>query len=224
MYKRYLFIFLLIILSGDAFSQVPVIFRIVTRNTPFQLNSSFSDTNGTTIQVETLKFYISGIELYSKEQLVWKEPESYHLLDASSAASMNIALNAPLGIQYNTLRFNLGIDSLTNVSGAMGGDLDPTHGMYWTWQSGYINFKLEGQASCEGRRKEFQYHLGGYQNGFNAIQTISLRISQKENIIDLDLEKLFSLIDYCKQPHIMSPGKTAVAISKTIAALFTTKP
>ena len=57
--------------------------------------------------------------------------------------------------------FQIGIDSLTNVSGDLDGDLDPALGMYWAWNSGYINMKLEGKSSsCKSVKKEFQFHIG----------------------------------------------------------------
>ena len=70
----------------------------------------------------------------------------------------SLALQIPSNIPFSKLKFQLGIDSLTNVSGAMGGDLDPTKGMYWTWQSGYINMKIEGKSnSCKTRKNQFQF-------------------------------------------------------------------
>ena len=79
--------------------------------------------------------------------------------------------------RHDKIKFNLGIDSLTNVSGVMGGDLDPTKGMYWTWQSGYINFKMEGSSAvCPTRNHEFQFHIGGYQDPFYAMQTLELEV------------------------------------------------
>jgi hypothetical protein len=45
-----------------------------------------------------------------------------------------LSFDLPTYLKYDQIQFQLGIDSLTNVSGAMGGDLDPTKGMYWTWQ------------------------------------------------------------------------------------------
>jgi len=48
------------------------------------------------------------------------------------------------------------VDSLANVSGAMSNDLDATKGMYWSWQSGFINLKIEGKsASCKTRKINF---------------------------------------------------------------------
>ncbi len=185
-------------------------------------DSIYKLTNDDSIQFGKLKFYISGIELLNSNSVVWKEDNSYHLVDASEKNSKNIILKLTHSILFNKIKFYLGIDSITNTSGAMGGDLDPTKGMYWTWQNGYINFKLEGKSNrCKTRNNEFEFHLGGYQYPNNAIQTIILNISSSDQTdIFLDVEKLINKIDLSKVNHIMSPGKEALLISKNASDIF----
>lgn len=112
-----------------------------------QVNTSIIKLNSKdSIQLETLKIYISELSILNDKNVIWKEQNSFHLIDFSHPSTLLLILKLPSYQSFNKLKFNLGIDSLTNVSGAMGGDLDPTNGMYWTWQSGYINFKLEGKV------------------------------------------------------------------------------
>lgn len=179
-----------------------------------------------TIKIETLKFYISYVQLFEDEKLVYTEKESYHLYDFSDSTHHSFNLKTPTTIKFNSIKFNLGIDSITNVSGAMGKDLDPTKGMYWTWQSGYINFKLEGTSNlCTNPKKEFQYHLGGYMKPFYCIQTVSLNASQKSTIhILLDLNQIIKAIDLSKQDHMMSPTAEAVKLSEVVSKCFSIKP
>jgi hypothetical protein len=133
------------------------------------------------IQFTSFKFYISHLELMNGNKVVWKDKVTYHLIDAFDEKTL--VLQIPSNISFTKIKFQLGIDSLTNVSGAMGGDLDPTKGMYWTWQSGYINFKLEGTSNiCKTRHNEFQFHLGGYQQPFNSLQTVFVQVSKSTNI------------------------------------------
>lgn len=178
--------------------------------------------NGDTIEFETLKFYISGIELLQQEKITWKEDNSFHLIDLSNKELLLVSLDIPTKLVFETIKFNLGIDSITNVSGALGGDLDPTKGMYWTWQNGYINFKLEGKnKKCSTRNNQFQFHLGGYKHPNYAIQKIYLNIaSQKEIKIELDLKQFIKEIDLSIQNKVMSPGTEAVLLSKKVASLF----
>jgi hypothetical protein len=168
------------------------------------------------IQVTTFKFYISNVELLNKNKSVWKDPFPFHLMDAFEARTLSVII--PTDIPYTKLKFNLGIDSTTNVSGAMGGDLDPTKGMYWTWQSGYINFKLEGTSNrCKTRHNEFQFHLGGYQFPHNNVQTIFIDADLHQSIeVGIDIQKLMQQINLAQQHHIMSPGQEAMDFSEKI--------
>jgi hypothetical protein len=177
------------------------------------------------ISFSHLSYYISNIELVFKNKTVWKEENSYHLIDVENIYTQAFHIYTPQSLVYDHLVFYIGIDSTTNVSGAMGGDLDPTKGMYWTWQSGFINLKLEGQYKKSGfKNQEFQYHIGGYQNEFNTYRKISLKTAAKKDMdIWVDIEKLFSNTDLSVQHHIMSPGKEAVLVSEKFASMFKLK-
>lgn len=178
--------------------------------------------NSDSVLIETLRFYISTVELLQDGKIVAKDKSTAHLIDAAERKTHRFFVDLPQNVSYNQIKFNLGIDSLTNVSGAMGDDLDPTKGMYWTWQSGYINFKLEGKnPRCKTRHNEFQLHLGGYASPYNTLQTIVLDI--KDNNIVFDIAKLLTLIDYTQKPNIMSPCKEAVEMSKKITKTFLSK-
>lgn len=180
--------------------------------------------NGNPVQFEMLRFYLSSFALMNAKETVWKAENSHHLLDASQPNSMNISLGIPAGLEYDQITFNLGIDSATNVSGAMGGDLDPTKGMYWSWNSGYVNFKLEGTSEiCPTRNHVFQYHMGGYMAPFQTVQKINLKIRPDEKIeIRMDLHQFLQKLDLAQQPTIMSPGAKAQELSEIAATIFAT--
>ena len=184
--------------------------------------SYFSKNNNDSIQFDVLRFYISGIELLLNGKTVWKELNSFHMVDASVISSLSINLNTSSKLVFDKLKFNMGIDSTTNVAGALGGDLDPTKGMYWTWQSGYINFKLEGKSKvCNTRNNEFTFHLGGYQYPYNTLQSVDLNANNSNELsIIINAEEMISKIDLRKQNHIMSPGKEAVLLSNELTGIF----
>lgn len=203
-----------------------IIFNPVYGNSKLDLNGTYYKlTNDDSLQIETLKFYISNIEFLNNGKVVWKEENSYHLIDASNDKTLRIPFNNIPVSTYNKISFDLGIDSLTNVSGALGGDLDPTKGMYWTWQNGYINFKQEGKSNlCRTRNNEFQFHLGGYQSPFSTLQTVSLEVKETDRInIELDLKKFIAVSYLSKQNQIMSPCSDAVYLSKRAANAFSIK-
>ncbi len=178
--------------------------------------------NGDSILIETLRFYISNIEFLQDEKVVWKEANSVHLIDATLAKTLKITTDFSEKIKFNQLKFDLGIDSTTNVSGALGGDLDPTKGMYWTWQSGYINFKIEGKTpKSNARNQAFQYHLGGYLSPYYALQKVILPIKKKGDIlVRFDVADFLAKSDFSKKSHLMSPSAEAVLLSERVAKGF----
>ena len=177
------------------------------------------------IQIENLKFYVSGFKLLNGNKIVYHEEESYHLIDFSSLETSFFSMKNIPDVNFDKLKFNLGIDSSTNNAGALGGDLDPTKGMYWTWQNGYINFKLEGKSNlCATRNKEFVFHLGGFQQPYSSLQKIEFPLSNSvtnsEISLILDLEKFFQKIDLSKTNQIMSPSLAAVKLSEFMKSIF----
>ena len=170
-------------------------------------------------QFQVLKFYITGLEFYENGKRVWKENANYHLIDASKPESLKLPVYKPEHIRFDALKFVLGVDSLTNVSGVMGGDLDPTKGMYWTWQSGYIHFKLEGKsAACQNPKKEFQFHLGGYRAPYSTIQTITIVTAKLELVFDI--KSFMEQLNLSKQDHLMLPGAEAKRLSDLLHRSF----
>lgn len=176
------------------------------------------------IVLENLKFYISNLVLLSNNKIVFQDSLPARLIDIENKNSLSI--NVKNGLKFDKIVFNLGIDSITNVSGALGGDLDPTKGMYWTWQSGYINFKLEGKDPlCKSRHQKFQYHLGGYAHPFSSLRKVELKLSRKtfNTIIKLPVEKFLKEAKPEIQSEIMSPGYRSVELSSVIKNLFFVK-
>jgi len=217
---------LVILYSNIAFCQsndLSVNFDILFGNQSIYISdSAVWVTKGDTIRIQSLKFYVSNIRFTKQNKEIFKDPEIAHLLDASNPKSLNLMFNLPTNLDFDILQFDLGIDSLTNVSGALGNDLDPTNGMYWSWQSGYINFKLDGISKvCPTRNHEFSFHLGGYIQPYFALQKCSFKISNSRTIkLSLNLKSVLENLDLSKQNHIMSPNAAAVELSKIIANNF----
>lgn len=225
--KQLMFIVWIFLFGSNCFAQSTLRFEPVVGREHVHLEDTLLQSNRSEKYViGQLKWYISGIELFENDSLVYAEANSFHLLDLAETNSLDRLLqNAPAG-EYNRLRFRLGIDSTTNVSGAMGGDLDPMLGMYWTWQSGYINFKLEGTGTdSSGKTTSFQFHLGGYQQPFNSLRTIDLSVTpQAIHHIRMDLGKLFETIDLNHIQNIMSPAPNALTVADSLVTCFKIAP
>lgn len=202
-------------------------FKPMFNQQALRLNDAFYLLNNgkDSVQITKLKFYISAIELYNNKQLIYTEKNSFHLIDASDTNSYSIKLKGLPNKTFNNIKFNFGIDSATNAKGALGGDLDPTKGMYWTWHSGYINFKLEGTSNlCNTRNNAFEFHLGGFSYPNNSLQTISLALTHKKSsIINVDIAKFLEEVGLNKTNMIMTPSKAAVELSKQAATIFSIK-
>ncbi len=190
-----------------------------------KLDTNIITNNTSVLEISKFRCYISNIAFKKNNVVVWQEPNSYHLIDANDTSSYSIKLNMPATLIFDQIHFNIGIDSTTNVSGAMGGDLDPTKGMYWAWNSGYINFKLEGSSPlCTTHNKRFQYHIGGFSIPFNTLQQVDLPVHHTTNInIAIQLDQMVAQIDLEHQNSIMQPGRAAVEFSKKIAGIFRIK-
>jgi hypothetical protein len=188
----------------------------------FKLNdTTYTLKNGDSIRFTALKFYISSIELFNNSKIVFKEKNSYRLIDVAERNSGICSLNVPKYITFTSIRFNIGIDSSTNVAGALGGDLDPMKGMYWTWQNGYINWKIEGTcSSVPTKNHSFQFHIGGYHFPNNSIQIIQLPTHNQQSIdVGFDIKMLMEAIPLTTQFSIMSPKNEAVLLSKCLSKI-----
>lgn len=176
---------------------------------------------GDTVRIETLKFYLGRFCWLQKGRVVHAD-SAYHLIDLETDSNPVLTFKIPKNLRFDQLRFQLGVDSATNVGGVMGGDLDPTKGMYWTWQSGYINTKIEGAIGRSAARGDaFEWHLGGYRAPHATAQTLSLPCRPGPGArLAMDLAPLFRQADWQKEHHLMSPGAVAARFSAVLAQSF----
>jgi len=196
-------------------------FRPVFQNQTIELYKTYFQV-GTkdSVRVEKIKFYISDILFLLDSVVVDSVKQKFWLMDADKPKGLLIPFTS--SAKFNQIAFSIGIDSITNVSGALGGDLDPTKGMYWTWQSGYVNFKLEGHSSASAEENGgFQFHIGGYQYPYYMIQKVHLATHSNQRIsVDVDLQKLLNKIDLSKTFQAMSPSQKALEIAKKLPSIF----
>jgi hypothetical protein len=189
----------------------------------------YHSATGDIFQVDVLRFYITGVQLQRKDGTMFTEKDSYHLVDAEDSSTQHLVLkNIPAG-RYTSLSFQIGTDSLTNVAGAMGGDLDPTKGMYWAWNTGYINFKIEGKSdACKTLHHAFEFHIGGYMPPCPTVRRIVLplkkiKVSPKKVImlqVNTDLAAFFNPIHLDKTNQVMIPCQQAALLADYFKNVF----
>lgn len=148
----------------------------------FELGTTlYHPMSGDTMSFTTFKHYVSNITLIANDNSTWAAEESYHLIDLTDDASSLITIeDVPVG-SYKGIMITFGVDSARNVSGSQTGDLDPAHGMFWSWNSGYIMIKTEG-TSPQSSTGSFAYHLGGFSGDVNCITTREFDFPNSEAI------------------------------------------
>lgn len=214
----------LFMLSFSGWGQLIVDVNLKSGNEGVQLNTPIQQS-GYTFQLEQARFYLSKWEFYQNGQLKAADPVQAYLIDFEIDSTRKLIFQDIKPAEIDEIRFLFGIDSVTNTSGAMDGALDPMHGMYWSWQSGYINCKLEG-TFLTPKQEAFQLHLGGYIQPFSGAQQIILETGYKEIVaLNIDLHALMERVGKPKSElHVMSPGTLAVEYAQLLVKSIDQKP
>ena len=212
-----------------------ITFTNTVKGTPLVLNTSvYTNPFAETYTVSKFKYYISNIGLNSSYDF-YNENDSYHLVDAVNAASRTFSFTAKANA-YFSLALTIGVDSLRNVSGAQTGALDPTNDMFWTWSTGYIMAKIEGNSPFSTQvNNKVEYHIGGFMGSNNVLQKLTINIPVGKNLniregktseifISADLDKWWQNPNNLKiavNPVCTTPGTLAKQISDNYANMFT---
>ncbi|MES2691745.1 MAG: MbnP family protein [Bacteroidota bacterium] len=156
-------------------------------------NTDYVTAAGDTISIEQLRYYFSNVQLKNADG-IWVNLGNYNLLDIEDAASMKVAItNVPAGT-YNKIRFYIGVDSVANSSGAQEGALNPANDMFWSWNTGYIFFRLKGKFNGNN---PLALDIGGIAN-LPVIEADLASFKQKSNAITINTE--FNLADVFTTP------------------------
>jgi hypothetical protein len=204
--------------------QLTVQVNVSARNQKVVLNEPIS-VNDQVFQLEQIRFYLSKFEFYKNGELTAVDPVEAYLVDFETDSTRKLVFPTVSFAEVDEMRFLFGIDSLVNTSGVMSGALDPMYGMYWSWQSGYINCKLEG-TFFKPNRETFQLHLGGYASPFSAVQQVILKTEiTAVTQLNIDLDLLMDRVVQSKtELHVMSPCTKAVEYAQILAKSIALKP
>ena len=195
-------------------------------------DSTYINSFGEKYIITKLRYYVTNVSLRNGQNNV-EEKNSYHLIDESKPASQVINVPTPAG-DYTSLEFLLGVDSLHNVSGAQTDDLDPANDMFWTWNTGYVMAKMEGNSpDSKLVNNKFEFHIGGFSGPYNVDKTVQLDFPEKvlhvlggktyEINIDANIDAWWQHphdIKISEHAIITSPGKLAKDISDNYADMF----
>lgn len=162
-------------------SNLSIEFDNIVGGADLQLNTGvYNNALGQAFSVTRLKYFISNVSLTRVDGTVYVVPqnESYFLIDESITASKKPVVSVPEG-EYKSVSFVLGVDSLRNTMDVAQrtGALDVSgaaNDMYWSWNSGYIFFRMDGTSPViTSMGGVFQYHVGGF-GGYSTPTTNNL--------------------------------------------------
>ncbi len=213
---KYFISFLFIFFTYNLFSQENIEFQATFNNEATKLNKNYS-LRKYHFNIKKLKFYVSNISYYNRKNDEIFTDEKVYLVDLNNPKSLKIKSQINKKIQLYS--FDLGLDSVINVSGSLGGALDPIEGMYWAWQSGYINFKIEWESNmCSNDNNQFIFHLGGYKKPHYNKRRVLVKKRHIHRLI-FNLNKFLKKIN-CDRQMIMSPSLKGENISNLIVKSF----
>ncbi|MFT3750384.1 MAG: hypothetical protein QM768_18865 [Agriterribacter sp.] len=209
-------------------------FQHYAGNEELAFDTEYSNPAGEIFSINKFRYYISNIALYdSVNNRHVVNGADYFLIDEKVASSKSIILNFSPGI-YKAISFVIGVDSIRNVSGAQSGALDPLNDMFWTWKSGYVMAKMEGQSKVSTLPHHIiEYHIGGFKGKYNALQVITLTFSTPVAIsgdqpgviiqIKADINKWFNSahsLSIAQYPACTSEGELAQRFSENYRNMF----
>ncbi len=219
--------------KNAAKSTVKIIFVNKINNSRIVLNDSmYTNPFKEKYTVSKLRYYISNV-FFKNASDTFPENNSYHLIDQSKDESQSFSFNVPEG-RYNSLHFLLGVDSLHNVSGAQTDALDAANDMFWTWNSGYVMAKMEGNSPASTvMNNKYEFHIGGFSGQYNVLKEVVFNFPPATEVfkahktytfvIDADINAWWQNqhdIKIADHPVITTPGINAKNISDNYANMF----
>ncbi|MFN5095396.1 MAG: MbnP family protein [Ignavibacteria bacterium] len=158
-----------------------------------------------TVSITSFTFYISS----RKHQSTLSSTPIRFLL------TMEDSLTFTIPDDIDSLCF--GLDSIDNVNTSFEGALDPIHGMFWTWNSGYVNCKIEGTWSRSRHiHQSFTLHLGGYRFPYSSFFMFKVPSDQQRVSMAIDLLPVIMHALHKHEGNIMSTGPAAFTCSQIL--------
>lgn len=207
----------------------------------FALNKDF--TSGTkTLNFTKFRYWVSNVALVNSKGEEYKVPDSYFLVEETSAVSVQdgvftypaikredvVLSNIPLG-DYKTIKFSIGIDQKYNDNLSLQtGELSQLNGMTnvsWMWMTSYIFSSVGGKVTENGTSKTLLVETGLNANyktiTLDLPQTVKISSAKETKIVlNADVEKTIDGLDVVANPVV---GTSKATIMATVASNYSTK-
>lgn len=128
-----------------------------------ELGKVYTTSNMDSVRFDAIRYWLSNIEFIREDGSIWKEENSYRLIE-NSDKNVREAFDmlVPVG-KYKGVRYSIGVAPNQNSSlDSIIGELNANLGMSWNWNTGYIFMKNDGEFynSDSMAYTPFQYHIG----------------------------------------------------------------
>lgn len=196
----------------------------VVGSQPFAFNQTFQ-INGVATSFTTAQFYLSGIEIGDDEAM---EPLGTYLLVKANQTTYEVG-DIKAGHKH-MLKLAVGVDSASNF-------LDPTTyasdhplapkapSMHWSWNSGYIFLRLEGNVDTDGDgtpETPFEYHVGGLPQytslTFDGLHA-DAEAAEFDVAVKVDWAKMFDGID--QRTSLVTHTMDNMPLARSLVANYT---
>lgn len=183
-----------------------------------QLDSKWYTTpNGDSIKFSKYNYYLSNFTFIEASGKEHKIEDSYFLIMQNKRESFSFSVKGLDAGKYTKVRFLIGVDSARNVSGVQSGALDPVHGMFWDWNTGYIMAMIEGQSpqSTLGGNL-IAFHLGGFSGQGSALRYVEMSLPSELAITNgalKTIEMKADVMEWFKSPKLIDIAQLTTSIS-----------
>ncbi|WCL81407.1 hypothetical protein PPO43_15635 [Saprospira sp. CCB-QB6] len=191
--------------------------------------------DGVAVKFTLAQFYISGVNIMDDDNNMHSFEDLYILAKPSQMDYALGTIPASFGDHLHMLKFNIGVDSLTNsqteADFTSRDANDPlaaqNPGMHWSWSSGYIFVKIEGEVDTDGDGTPdtaANWHIGTN----NMLREVSLMAHQdmegEEATIEVefDLATVLTNTDLANDysTHTMNNMPLATKVANNMATAF----
>lgn len=168
------------------------IFKLNHNGLPYQFNQVFITNEGYRVLVNTLKFYLSQVYLHTENDSVLIK--DIGLIDFGNPDKQYFKTK-PASNSYQSISMHIGVPP--DLNGTANPNFDPSiysnehplnllNNMYWTWNTGYIFFKIEGKIDTTGIENSPLNNNWFYHSGIDSLYTYKkwnapFSYSDKEN-------------------------------------------
>lgn len=159
--------------DGDEKATIVLCFKGKVGNENLLLrNSKFTPGNGSKVNIETLKFYLSNLTLIKEDNsevllkdVAFIDFENNHTSNTSNGETITIETEAG---KYKGIKLGFGVDNTkNNADPSVYKEEEPLSiykGMHWSWNTGYIFMKLEGKFDADTTAnilsQDYLFHTG----------------------------------------------------------------